>query len=488
MGGYASVGGDCDSVSERALFSFGRDLRLSDHAGLAAAGRLGDVVPVLIVDPLTTARLRRSPRRAAYYCAAVQALDAGLRERGSALLVRRGPSGPALRALARALGARAVGWSVAHDPQSVRFERDVQSVLEEAGVRTLPTHDATVITPEDSALINQRGEAYRSFAAYVLRWRRLVPVAREPEVPFARTEIASEALPDPAEFGAPVHYEGPAGEAAAQHALAAFLDGPAIHYASGRNIPGADGTSHLSAALSFGTIAGRTVVREASARLGDRFLLAEERLSLKLFLRSLAQRDFFLQLAWYTESLEEEPLQEKMRGFAFARTHPLLDAWRSGRTGFPLVDAGLRELRATGWMHPRVRAVAAAFLCFDLGVDWRVGRDIWDQWLIEDSPALATGNWQWIAGVGADLAAYPRIYNPLRAARRFDPSATYVRRWIPELAAQPDRVILDPLAAGGARQLALSLFGPREYPAPILDHDAAARAFLERYGREVRAG
>ena len=176
-----------------------------------------------------------------------------------------------------------------------------------------------------------------------------------------------------------------------------------------------------------------------------------------------------------------------MRGFAFARSHPALDAWRSGRTGFPLVDAGIRELRATGWMHPRLRAIAASFLCFDLGVDWRVGRDEWDTYLIEDAPALAVGNWQWIAGVGADLAAYPRIYNPLKQARRFDPRAQYVRRWIPELAGIPDAAILDPLAAPRRRQLQLPLFGERGYPAPVLDHEQAARAFLARYAREVRA-
>jgi deoxyribodipyrimidine photo-lyase len=176
-----------------------------------------------------------------------------------------------------------------------------------------------------------------------------------------------------------------------------------------------------------------------------------------------------------------------MRGFAFARTHAHLDAWRSGRTGFPLVDAGIRELRATGWMHPRLRAVAASFLCFDLSVDWRVGRDEWDHYLIEDDPALATGNWQWIAAVGADLAAYPRIYNPLKQARRFDPTGAYVRRWIPELAGAPDVAILDPLLARHERQLQLPLFGQTGYPMPVLDHEQAARAFLARYAREVRA-
>jgi deoxyribodipyrimidine photo-lyase len=138
-------------------------------------------------------------------------------------------------------------------------------------------------------------------------------------------------------------------------------------------------------------------------------------------------------------------------------------------------------------MHPRVRAIAASFLCFDLGVDWRVGRDEWDRWLIEDTPALATGNWQWIAGVGADLAAYPRIYNPHTAVRRFDPAAIYIRRWIPELALVPDDAILDPATRHERRQLALDLYGPLAYPAPILNHQTAARGFLDRYSREVRA-
>ncbi len=142
---------------------------------------------------------------------------------------------------------------------------------------------------------------------------------------------------------------------------------------------------------------------------------------MRLFLRALAHRDFFLQLSWFHPQTRNEPLQEKMRGFTSERSHPALDAWRAGTTGYPLVDAGIRQLHATGWMHPHVRAVAASWLCFDLGVDWRVGRDEWDRWLIEDDPALATGNWQWIAGVGADMAQYPRIYNPERQRRRYDP-------------------------------------------------------------------
>jgi deoxyribodipyrimidine photo-lyase len=471
----------------RAVFAFGRDLRLTDHAGLAAAARYGAVVPVHVIDSDSAGRLRRSPRRAAYYCAAVCALDEALRARGTPLIVRRGNPGPVLRALARAVGASAVGWSCGYDAKSVRRDRELQSTLEEGGLRAVPVHDAPAVPPEDSAAAHHRGDGYRSFVPYHTRWRTLIPLEAASNPTFAAVEIASEPLPVPEEFGSQAGVDEAVGEDAARARLTAFLAGPVLQYGAARNVPGSGETSRLSVALSFGTIAAREVVRAVCERARDPLLLVEERTSLKLFLRSLAQRDFFLQLAWYNESLTEEPLQEKMRGFTFARTHPQLDAWRSGRTGYPLVDAGIRQLRATGWMHPRVRAIAASFLCFDLGVDWRVGRDEWDRLLTEDEPALAAGNWQWVAGVGADLAAYPRIYNPRKQARRFDPAAAYVRRWIPELAGLPDAALFEPEPDAAEPQLELALFGPRSYPAPVVEHEDVARAFLERYAREVRA-
>lgn len=470
----------------RVVFAFTRDLRLRDHSGLAVASRVGPIVPAIVIDSLLTERLRTSPRRAAAYCAAVAALDRDLRARGTRLIVRRGHAGPVLRSLARSAAASAVGWSFGYDGKALRADRDLQSVFEEAGLRALPVHDAPVIPPEDGAAVHRSGAGYRAFVPYHARWRAFAPPESIAPAVFAAHDLQTEALPQPAEFGAAGASGPELSEAAAAAACARYLELPVLGYASGRDVPAADGTSRLSADLAFGTIAARTVVRAVYERGRDPFLLTEEKMSLRLFLRAFAQRDFFLQLAWFSEALGETPLQPKMRAFRFALTHPLLAAWCEGRTGFPLVDAGIRELHQTGWMHPRVRAVAASFLCFDLGVDWRIGRDEWDRWLIEDAPALATGNWQWIAGVGADLAAYPRIYNPLKAARRFDPATTYVRRWIPELGLALDDAILDPYALGSARQLGFDLFGPPRYPAPVLDHGAAARAFLERYGREVR--
>ncbi len=463
------------------VYRFTRDLRLDDHAGLATAAAQGRVVPVLIVDALLEKRLTNSPRRAAYYCAAVAALDDALRERGSSLIVRRGKPGPLLKAIARDCDADTVAWSASFDAAGMHQDRTTQSQLEEAGIRALIVQDAPAIAPEEtSASRSAAGEGYRAFVPYYAVWRELTPASYEAPLllAFAAPQLASDPLPQAAQFGSDLAADS-GGAAQARAKFEAFLQGPALQYAFALTAPADEATSHLGADLSFGTIAARTVVRRARARLEDPFLLAEERSSLRLFLRSVALRDFFLQLLWYCPHTQDAPLQEKMQDFPFARDHARLEAWRTGHTGFPLVDAGIRQLHETGWMHPRVRAVAASFLCFDLGVDWRVGAAYWDRLLIEDDPALAVGNWQWIAGVGADLAAFPRIYNPRKQARRFDPNALYAKRWIPEIAH------LTPAAIGAAspaeRPIELPLFAERAYPAPIVDHEAAARSFLRRY-------
>lgn len=467
----------------RVLVHFTRDLRLQDHAAVAHASRTGTVVPVVILDPVTTARLRTSPRRAAFYCSALVSLEAAIAQRGGRLIIRRGRTGPTLRALARAVGAGEVVWSAAYDAKGTRADRDVQATLEESGVRVTIVHDAPAIAPEETA--GER-KGYRAFVPYLERWLGgdVVPYDNV-ETSFERLEVGSEALPVPSEFGSRYPVDGEVNPDAVRRRFERYLESEVLHYGVARNVPADGATSHLGPELSFGLVSARSVVAAARARRADPLLLTEERLSLALYLRSLAQRDFFLQLAYFHESLDESPLQEKMRDFQFARTHPALDAWRAGRTGYPLVDAGVRELRATGWMHPRVRAIVASFLCFDLGVDWRVGRDEWERWLIEDEPALATGNWQWIAGVGADLAAYPRIYNPRRQTRRFDPVGRYIRRWIPELASRPDRALFEPESEAQRPQLAFALFGENAYPTPVVDHDAAAREFLARYKREI---
>ncbi len=368
----------------------------------------------------------------------------------------------------------------------MRDDERLQSLLEEAGIAAMRVHDAPAIAPEDtSAARPSGGDGYRAFVPYFEVWRDQ-PVAsfEQPLLQrFARSDVESETLPQPSEFASACRSPD-AGPAAASTALRRFLEGPALQYAAAANVPADDRTSHLSVHLSFGAIGARTVVRETGRRSEDAFLLAEERRSLKLYLRSLALRDFFLQLSWYHPETHDVALQEKMRDFSFARSHDALEAWAAGRTGHPLVDAGMRQLRETGWMHPRVRAIAASFLCFDLAVDWAVGRACWDALLAEDDFAVATGNWQWVAGVGADMAQYPRIYNPRKQGRQLDPAGAYARRWIAELANVPGRGLF--AGVRNSRQLGLALFSHDAYPQPVVDHERAARAFLTRY-RAARA-
>ncbi|HTU81347.1 MAG TPA: deoxyribodipyrimidine photo-lyase [Candidatus Acidoferrales bacterium] len=467
------------------IYRFTRDLRLDDHAGLAAAAARGTVLPVLTIDRSVETRLARSPRRAAFFCAAVGALDAELRELGSALIVRRGPPGRSLKKIARAYGASGVAWSAAYDGTTMREDARLQSELEEAGLAAIAAHDAPAVPPEETAAARSvAGLGYRAFAPFYEVWQSLQPASYENPLllRFAAGDAAGEPLPQPAEFGAPER-EIDAGPAAARAAFERFMRESATQYDLAATSPADDRTSRLAEHLSFGTISARSVLRAVRERIGDPFLLAEERHSLRSFLRALAHRDFFLQLSWFHPETERRPLQEKMHDFGFARTHPALDAWRTGNTGFPLVDAGIRQLHETGWMHPHVRAVAASFLCFDLGVDWRVGRDEWDRRLIEDDPAIATGNWQWIAGVGADMAQYPRIYNPERQRRRYDPDGRYVRRWVRELAHVPMSVWRG--LSADEPQMAFDLFPVGRYPAPVLDHETAARRFLARYRAAV---
>jgi deoxyribodipyrimidine photo-lyase len=463
------------------IYRFLRDLRLDDHAGLNAAASRGAILPVLVIDPALALRLARSPRRAAFFCSAVGALDAELRERGSRLVVRRGPAGASIKKIARETGAAGAAWSAAYDAGTMRADERLQSELEEGGLAVAIVHDAPAIPPDETAAARSRaGEGYRAFAPYFEVWRELTVASHEHPllVRFAQADVSGEDLPQPREFGAPDGGPG-AGPVVARQALKRFLHDSAMHYAAAARLPSDDRTSHLCAHLSFGAISARSIVAEVRERLEDPLLTSEERFSLRLFLRAVARRDFFLQLGWFHPRSETDSLQEKMRGFSFTRSHPAMDAWRAGRTGFPLVDAGVRQLHETGWMHPQARAVTASFLCFDLGVDWQVGREEWDRWLVEDDPALATGNWQWIAGVGADMAQYPRIYNPERQRRRSDPDGRYVRRWVRELEGVSMVTWRGSLA--DSPQLALDLSSPNGYPPPVVDHERAAREFLRRY-------
>jgi deoxyribodipyrimidine photo-lyase len=463
------------------IYRFAYDLRLDDHAGLAAAAQHGSIVPVLSIDVDLTRRLRRSPRRAAFFCGAVRSLDEDLRALGSRLTVCRGTPSKGLLQVARAVGAGGIAWSAGVAADDARL----QSRVEEAGLQAILVHDAPAIAHDETAAKHTGGgDGYRSFGPYFDVWTQSSIVSYEHPLlmRFAPPTVETQALPQPGEFDSPE----PASDASSVRARArfeAFCNGAVAEYEAASQTPWMVQTSRLSADLSFGTIAARSMVRELRARSEDQSLRPVDRAGMRTFLRSLARRDFFLQLAHFFPESRSIALRDRMRRFPFVRTGVGFERWRAGQTGFPLVDAGIRQLHETGWMHPFVRAVAASFLCFDLGVHWESGLAEWDRYLIEDDPVLSAGNWQWIAASGADMAQYPRIYNPERARRRSDPDGRYVREWISELSHTSADALTQ--RAAGSPQLTFDLSDAGAYPEPMLDHDRAARGFLRRYREYV---
>jgi deoxyribodipyrimidine photo-lyase len=269
-----------------------------------------------------------------------------------------------------------------------------------------------------------------------------------------------------------------AGEPAGRAALAAWLAGPIDSYAR-RHDTVADATSTLSPYLRWGCVSARECEERARARGGR---------GASAWIRQLCWRDFYAHLLLHHPASATEELQERFRGtLEWTDDDARLAAWQEGRTGFPLVDAGMRQLARTGWMHNRVRLVTGSFLTKDLHLDWRLGEAWFARLLLDGEPAQNTGNWQWIASVGADPApAFRRMYNPARQQERFDPDGAYVRRWVPELRDVPDARLAEPWAMTEDEQRAAGCVIGRDYPAPIVDHRAERRRALERYAAAVR--
>ncbi len=378
-----------------------------------------------------------------------------------------GPPSSALVEAARRLGATTVHSSRSYARSERAVEEAVAQALRSAGVAWHGHKGDVVHEPEAVAERKQSaGEGYRVFPPFAAAWQTLeVAVPSGDSPPTGRDD-------QPGAF--PAYDESFAvqpGEAPALAALEKFTTARAADYATSGAYPARDGTSNLAPYLRFGCISPRTVYHAIARRSAFSWTLAQERSSMAMFLRQLALRDFFTQLAFYVPEVHDEALQEKMRSFAWSSDAAALQAWLEGRTGYPLVDAAMRQLREQGLVHQRAAIVAASFCCFDLGLDWRLGRSAWMREHLAADEALCDGNWQWLAGVGSDQAAYPRIYNPEKQARQFDAQAVYVRRWIPELRKLPTAAALAPWRMDKQHQIELNFFTPQQYPQPIVEHE-----------------
>lgn len=450
---------------------FRRDLRVADHPALSHAAARGPVVCLFVTDPEVLGRRHhRSPARLRFLRAGLEALDAELRERGGSLVVRHGAAETVVPAVAGEAGADLVVASHELSPLGLSRDARVRAALTRAGVR-LETFGGDLIA-EPADIPGPAGEGYKVFTPFHKVWRDWAPPDHLPAPDsLAGPAPASDGL-DALPGGEPAI---PAGPAAARARLVAYVkDGGADAYKDARNDLAEEATSGLSPYLRFGMCTSAQVGR--ALRIGS--TRAKGRLELW---RQLAWREFFHHLlarhphaarrSWRPE-LADVAWEDDPEGFA---------AWREGRTGFPLVDAAMRQLLAEGRIHNRARMVAASFLVKDLLIDWRRGETVFMQYLIDGDPANNNGGWQWVAGTGADAAPYFRVMNPVLQSKRFDPEGEYIRRHVPELAGVPAPAIHEPWRMDDEAQAAAGCVVGRDYPAPILDHAERRELALERY-------
>ena len=475
------------------LLWFTRDLRLADHPALSAAARTGrPIAAVFVLDEVSPGTWARGAASRWFLAGALESLARAIAARGGRLLLRRGPADRAVAELARALGAEAVHWTRGYDAPSRRVEEQLSGRLAELGIAARSFPGFTIHEPE--ALRQRDGEPYRVYTPFSRAWLEREPP--EPPLPvperlrFLDPGIASETIeslalrPTSPDWADGLRATWDASERGAEVSLERFLDGPIWSYGRARDFPGRPGVSRLSPHLAVGTISPRRIYWAARARAE-----AEGRdfAAVWPFLRQLVWREFAWSNLFHFPELPDRPLRPEFTRFPWQEDPAALRAWRRGRTGYPIVDAGMRELWTTGWMHNRVRMIAGSFLTKDLLIPWQQGeRWFWDTLVDADLANNAMG-WQWVAGCGIDAAPYFRIFNPVLQAKKFDPDGAYVRRWVPELAKLPNEWIHEPWAAP---PLVLEEAGVRlgsTYPHPIVDHARARVRALAAF-EAIRAG
>jgi deoxyribodipyrimidine photo-lyase len=481
----------------RLICWFRRDLRLSDNIALdfAARSSAGAVIPLFIFDDAILKHASTGPAITAAMLEMLAGLDASLRALGSELIIRHGEPLAELQALIAATGADGVVWNRDYLPDAVRRDRAVKASLRAAGKLARSFHDAVLVEPE-GLLTQAAGRPYAVYGAYARRWGELAYAQAERSVAApARLELLPEALPRQPlpsldELGFRLTQRlPPASEAAAQALLDQFFaDRPsaAIQYGQARDLPAEPGTSQLSLHLRMGTISPRACLRAALAALTAP-LTAAERAGVDTWLGELAWRDFYTQLAFHVPHVLEGPYDPRFAAIEWRNDEAEFAAWRAGRTGYPIVDAGQRQLLAEAWMHNRVRMISASFLVKHLLIDWRWGERYFMTQLRDAEQAANNGGWQWAAGTGGPSAQpYFRILNPTAQGKKHDPQGRYVRRYLPELARVPDRYIHEPWLMPPALQEHIGCRIGVDYPAPLVDHAAARDRALAAYRAAAR--
>jgi len=445
-----------------AVMWFRRDLRLADNPALLHALDSGPdgVLPLFVLDPSLWGPAGVSRR--CYLSRSLARLDASLRGIGGSLSVREGDPVAEVLGAAREVGATTVHVAADYAPYGRQRDERVEEALAAEGIELVRTGSPYAVAPD--RVRNGSGQPYRVFTPFSRGWaehgwRHPVPAPTEgPWLSLADTvEVPDPELPDGLDLPE-------AGEDAAHQAWRDFLDGPVGDYAEDRNRPDLDATSHMSVRLKWGEIHPRTMLADLTPLRSK---------GATTYRKELAWREFYADVLFQQPRTAREYLRPEFAQMSYAEPGEQLRAWAEGRTGFPIVDAGMRQLRSVGWMHNRVRMIVASFLVKDLHVKWQHGAREFMRWLVDgDLPSNQHG-WQWVAGCGTDAAPYFRVFNPITQGEKFDPDGAYIRRYVPELAGLETRHVHRPWESPDG--------APPGYPAPIVDHAEERKVALGRY-------
>jgi deoxyribodipyrimidine photo-lyase len=470
------------------LIWFRQDLRVRDNAALTAATKRGLVVPLYVQcdDEEREWPLGGAARWWLHH--SLNALDGELRELGSRLIVMRGPALACLREIGATVRATACYWNRRYEPAAITRDQIVEEALRADGLEVHTFNSALLCEPWD--IKTQSGGAYRVYTPFKKRllaqpaWPAPLPRPRQCKAPRKWPDSIPidglELLPR-IRWDQTMRQTWRPGEVNALEHLRAFLHGALSQYASQRDRPAVDGTSRLSPHLHFGEISPRQIWHAVAKAAAGRPARSTSEKPAAAFHSELIWREFAYHLLYHFPHTTRQPLDRRFERFPWKLDRVLLHAWRKGQTGYPLIDAGMRQLWATGWMHNRVRMIVGSFLVKNLQIHWLEGAQwFWDT-LVDADLASNTLNWQWVAGCGADAAPYFRIFNPITQSRQFDANGDYLRRWVPELRALDAAHIHAPHLAPPAILTSAGISLGHHYPTPIVDLRASRASALAAY-------
>jgi deoxyribodipyrimidine photo-lyase len=450
------------------------DLRATDNVGLAAAAD-DEVLPVFVFDDDVLEH--GSPPRVAFMLDALAELRAWYRERGGDLHVARGDPSAVLPDLAADHDVDTVHYNADYSGLARERDRAVTAALEDAGVAVHEHEDA--LHHEPGSIRTNAGEPYSVYTYFWKKWRDREK-ADPYDAPGAVADVVGAELPSLADLGfdEPEADVPPAGMTAARERLDAFVDGPIYEYAEARDDPAAGKTSRLSAHVKWGTVGPRTVYA-ATERAADAAPGEEAAESVEEFQGELAWREFYHHVLYFHPHVVTENYNTYEEGIDWRDDPEEIAAWKEGRTGYPIVDAGMRQLLEEAWMHNRVRMIVASFLTKDLMADWRHGYDHFRAHLVDHNTANDNGGWQWAASTGTDAQPYFRIFNPMSQGERYDPDAEYIAEYVPELRGVPAEKVhsWNELSLRERTDLA------PDYPRPIVDHGERREQALAMFKR-----